>query len=120
MQKNAPRGNLAEDENPCAAFRATLALKRLSPRWTAPILTVLAGGPQRFNALQRALPPISAKVLNERLVAMEADGLVIRTEVVSEPPKTVIYALAADGQRVQAALSALACWHDRLDDSSRR
>jgi len=111
--KNAPGGNLPDREVTCRRFAATQALKRLSGLWKTPILLLLLEGPRRFAELERALEPISAKVLAERLRELERDGFLTRTEVVSEPPKTVEYRLTLLGEATSPVFSALAAWEQQ-------
>ncbi len=109
--KNAPPGKLERRrEAACARFEATLALKELARMWTTPILLVLMEGPRRHSELHRALEPISAKVLTQRLKELGAQDLVSRVEVVREPPKTVVYRLTARGEAARPMLEALMEW----------
>ncbi|MEM9192080.1 MAG: helix-turn-helix domain-containing protein [Myxococcota bacterium] len=111
IEKNAPRSKYPDRDVTCARYQATLALKRLARRWTTPILLVLMEGPIRFNALERELAPISAKVLATRLRELEGQGLVRREVAVSEPPKTVIYHLTDAGEGLRPILDGLAAWN---------
>ena len=80
-------------------------LRLLSGRWTLYILWRLQDlGPQRFNALSNLIPGVSAKVLTERLKALEAAGLVSRHYEPTVPPK-VTYALTARGEELRGTLS---------------
>jgi len=115
--KKAPIGNLPRREVTCQRFAATLALKRLKGLWKTPILLILLEGPRRFADMERLLPPISAKVLAQRLRELERDGFITRRELVSDPPKTVEYRLTALGERTRpifVALSAMDGPDERL------
>ncbi len=80
-------------------------LRLLSGRWTLYILWRLHDlGPMRFNALSNAIPGISAKVLTERLKALEVAGLIARDYEPTVPPK-VTYTLTARGQELRGTLS---------------
>ncbi len=115
--KNAPRGNLPDRETTCERFAATQALKRLAGLWKTPVLLLLLEGPRRFADLERALAPISAKVLAERLRELERDGFLTRTEIVSEPPKTVEYRLTELGEATRPVFAALVDWDRRVRDA---
>jgi len=112
--KNALRGkssaNAPDRAQVCERFAATQGLKRLARMWTTPLLLVLLDGPRRFAELERALAPISAKVLTQRLKELEREGHIARVEWVSEPPKTVEYRLTPLGAAIGPVLNALAGW----------
>ena len=63
-----------------------------------------------FNQLQRALEGVSAKMLRQQLVELEDDGIVLRVEIVSRPPKTVRYELTPLGLKLRPAVDALSEW----------
>lgn len=72
-------------------------LRPLFAPWNAEILfTLLMRGPQRFNALKRALAGVSARVLTDKLRALETLGLVDRSDAG--------YALAPRGEAVATLL----------------
>lgn len=112
--KSAPRGKFSADvpdrAQLCERYAATQGLKRLARMWTTPLLLVLLDGPRRFAELERALAPISAKVLTQRLKELEREGHITRVEWVSEPPKTVEYRLTPLGAAIGPVLNALASW----------
>jgi DNA-binding HxlR family transcriptional regulator len=82
-------------------------LRTLMGPWTTYIVWVLRSeGPQRFSALRRKVTGISAKVLTERLRALEAAGLVSRRYEPTIPPQ-VTYSLARRGSELSPALDAL-------------
>ena len=60
-------------------------LRFLSSTWTTRILWFLDCGPRRFGDLRRDLGTISAKVLTQRLRAMEAKGLIARRRIATSP-----------------------------------
>lgn len=82
-------------------------LRTLMGPWTTYILWILrTEGPQRFGALKRKVEGISAKVLTERLRALEAAALIERHYEPTIPPQ-VTYSLANRGQELSPALDAL-------------
>jgi DNA-binding HxlR family transcriptional regulator len=109
-EKNAPPGKHREREITCERFAATQALKRLAGMWTTPILALLFEGPRRFADLERALAPISAKVLTQRLKELECAGFITRTELVSDPPKIVEYRATPLADALRPSFAALAAW----------
>lgn len=73
------------------------------------VLKHLGEGPQRSGALTRAIPGVTRKVLTETLRALEADGIVQR-EVVATNPPAVTYALTTRGGDLLAVLAAVTAW----------
>jgi DNA-binding HxlR family transcriptional regulator len=88
-------------------------LRVLMGPWTTYILWVLrSNGPTRFGALKRLVAGISAKVLTERLRALEAAEIIERRYVTTIPPQ-VTYAMAPRGLELAPVL-------DRLNDLAKR
>ncbi|SIT84925.1 transcriptional regulator, HxlR family [Yoonia rosea] len=84
-------------------------LDHVAAKWTSLIVLELAAGPQRFNALGRALPDISKRMLTQSLRDLERDGLVIRQVFDTKPP-SVEYRLSELGQSFLAPLSLMVDW----------
>jgi DNA-binding HxlR family transcriptional regulator len=72
------------------------SLRVLSGKWRLLALFRLGNGPQRFNALQRALAPVTQKVLTTTLRGME--------------PPHVTYGLTERGRALGPVFTALARW----------
>ncbi|TXF10568.1 winged helix-turn-helix transcriptional regulator [Pelomicrobium methylotrophicum] len=87
-------------------------LDRLGDKWSTLILVTLSQGPQRFNALARAVPDISRRMLTETLRHLERDGLIWRKVTPSTPP-TVSYGLTPLGTSLMPPLNALIAWAER-------
>jgi len=64
-------------------------LDHLAAKWTTLILLELEEGPCRFNALLRALPDISRRMLTQSLRDLERDGLIARA-VCFRPSRPVL------------------------------
>lgn len=84
-------------------------LDRLGDKWSVLILVTLAHGSMRFNALARAVPDISRRMLTETLRHLERDGLIWR-EVTPTTPPAVSYGLTAVGASLMPPLAALIAW----------
>jgi len=84
-------------------------LDRIGDKWTVLVVEVLTHGPLRFNALQRAVPGISHRMLTLTLRGLERDGLVERTAFPTIPPR-VDYALTEAGHSLKAPLQTLVSW----------
>ncbi len=88
-------------------------LRLLTGPWTSYILYVLRNhGPNRFGELKRNVGSISAKVLTERLRALEAAGVIYRHYEPAIPPQ-VTYGLSKRGKELEGIL-------DTLDTIARR
>ena len=89
--------------------RVGQVLARIGDRWTVLIINELGEGPQRFNALQRAITGVSQRMLTLTLKNLERDGLVSRTVTPSIPPR-VDYALTDLGRSMLVPVRALGRW----------
>lgn len=78
-------------------------------KWKPSILYLLHRGPTRFNALQRALPGITQRMLTLQLRTLEGDGIVFRSIHPSVPPQ-VEYALTPLGESLSSVFDALIDW----------
>lgn len=85
-------------------------LARISSKWPMLVLFTLdRSGTLRFNALRRAMPDISQKMLTTTLRTLEEDGLVSR-RVYAEVPPRVEYELTARARSLLPILSELIDW----------
>ncbi|MFF5996233.1 MULTISPECIES: winged helix-turn-helix transcriptional regulator [unclassified Lysinibacillus] len=88
--------------------RLAKAMELIGKRWTALIIYQLLGGPQRFNAIEAALP-ISGRLLSERLKELEKEEIVER-KVYSEVPIRVEYSLTEKGRFLEGAIREIENW----------
>lgn len=95
------------DAPQCAAVNDILA--RVGDKWSVRVVMSLAEGALRFNALRRAIPGISQRMLTRTLRGLERDGLVRRTVTPSVPPR-VDYALTALGKSLCDPVARLGNW----------
>lgn len=84
-------------------------LDRIGDRWSLLLLLTLKDAPQRFNALGRAVPDISRRMLSTTLKSLEADRLIWRSVEATTPP-AVTYGLTERGLSLIAALAPLVDW----------
>ena len=98
-------------EASCAAAANAIrdALYVIGGKWKLPILMTLAGGPQRFRELQKALHGITPKVLSKELKELELNEFVKRT-VHPTTPVTVEYSLTPYSSSLQNVLIELRDW----------
>ena len=85
-------------------------ISRFSGKWSLLVLCVLAeNDATRFNAIGKAIPDISPKVLTDTFKNLEADGYVIRKIYAEIPPK-VEYSLSPLGQSLMTVIRELITW----------
>jgi DNA-binding HxlR family transcriptional regulator len=97
----------AEGAENCKALGQIL--ERIGDKWTIMVVGALSQGPMRFNALQKAIPGLSHKMLTVTLRGLERDGLVRRTAYATIPPR-VDYELTPSGHSLHEPLLNLASW----------
>jgi DNA-binding HxlR family transcriptional regulator len=100
-------GYKQEDQEGCKALASVLS--QVGDKWTILVVGVLSLSSTRFNALQRAVPGISHRMLTHTLRGLERDGLVNRTAFAEIPPR-VEYELTVLGRSLTKPLAELAEW----------
>ncbi|KQI68045.1 hypothetical protein AN189_11530 [Loktanella sp. 3ANDIMAR09] len=91
-------------------------LDHVAAKWTTLILLTLHDGPARFNALGRALPDISKRMLTQSLRDLERDGLILRRVYPTKPP-SVSYELTDLGQSLLIPVFGLLDWAEAHADT---
>jgi DNA-binding HxlR family transcriptional regulator len=87
--------------------------KILGRRWTLAILYNLAtAGVMRFTELKKVVIGISGTMLTERLLELEAQGLLSRKIYESVPPK-VEYRLTASARELVELMEQICRWYAR-------
>lgn len=88
------------------------ALELVGERWAMLVLRELAYGPRRFSELKGDLQGISANVLTQRLIELEARGLVRKIKL--PPPASVqVYEATEWGLEVIPVIASLGRWAAR-------
>lgn len=82
-----------------------LSLEVLGGKWKPVILARLKDGPLRYGELRRLIPPLSDKMLTERLADLQAQGLIERVA-----DNDGGYRLSARGESLRPVLTALYEW----------
>lgn len=83
---------------------------RFSGKWALLVLCVLSENETtRFNAIAKAIPDISPKVLTETLKNLENDGLISRESYAEIPPR-VEYSLTDTGRSLMPHIEGLVGW----------
>jgi DNA-binding HxlR family transcriptional regulator len=86
-----------------------LAVDVIGGKWRPVILAHLKEGVHRYGELRRRMPDVTEKMLTQRLRELEADGLVARRDLGTNPPH-VEYALTGEGRSLAPVLQALYDW----------
>ena len=85
------------------------ASELIGRRWNGAILYSLFHGLNRFSDLESAIPGMSARMLSERLKALEAEGVIART-VIPDTPVRIEYALTDKGEALRPIFIAINHW----------
>ena len=91
------------------------AMRVIGSKWKLPLIWYLHEKENtRYNELKRRIPGITNIMLIKSLREMEADGLVTRREIISEPPKVAEYSLTEFGKELIPALNELYAWGQKI------
>jgi DNA-binding HxlR family transcriptional regulator len=85
------------------------AMEIIARPWTPQIVRAMLAGTTRFSAFTAAIPGLSDRLLSERLKALEAEDVVVRS-VVGDRPVRIEYGLTEKGRALGAAVEALSEW----------
>ena len=86
-------------------------------RWKVEILWLILAGHHRFNALQRALPNTTHKMLSQQLRDLVRDGILRRWSA-ERGRRHVEYLPTAAGEALRPVLTALEAWAREYKRSS--
>lgn len=95
-------------EQPTLCPRFQKGMDLISKRWTGLIINQLLAGPQRFCAVQSALP-ISGRLLSERFKELEIEGIIDR-QVYPEIPVLIEYSLTEKGRALEPIIREIQAW----------
>lgn len=97
----------------CQHFSVDCPSRRLfdqiADKWSMMVLTVLATGPMRFNAIRRHLEGVTQKALTQCLRRLERNGLLSR-RVLPLSPVAVEYEITPLGRSLLGPFKALYGW----------
>ena len=82
------------------------AANLLERRWTVSILWASSAGAVRFNEFKQSLGEIPPRTLAQRLVELEAAGVLERRVLDARPPR-VEYRLTDEGRRLTLVVDAV-------------
>jgi DNA-binding HxlR family transcriptional regulator len=92
-----------------AACPAREVLGHVTGRWGGLVLGALTHGTRRYSELRARIEGISEKMLAQTLRDLERDGLVIRRQYPTVPPR-VDYTLTPGGMEVAQRVESLIGW----------
>ncbi|UOD29011.1 helix-turn-helix transcriptional regulator [Massilia violaceinigra] len=105
--------HLPENDIPPQCFSADCPSRALfdqvADKWSMMVLTVLDGGPARFNAVKRRLEGVTQKALTQCLRRLERNGLLTR-HVLALSPVAVEYRITPLGGTLLAPFKAMHEW----------
>jgi DNA-binding HxlR family transcriptional regulator len=81
-------------------------------RWTTAILFAISDGENHFGTLKAKFLTISKKVLAERIIHLESNGLMTKTTI-SEKPLNIEYNITKKGQELLEVLAPLNQWGEK-------
>ncbi|MEP2706895.1 MAG: helix-turn-helix domain-containing protein [Roseibium sp.] len=84
----------------------TECMQVISGAWAPNVIWSLRAGPRRFNELKVDIPPVSSKVLSQRLSELQERGVINRLVKPTSPP-SVEYELTALGEELIPALEGI-------------
>ncbi|MDQ7995810.1 MAG: helix-turn-helix domain-containing protein [Luteibacter sp.] len=99
-----------------AGCPSRVLFEQVADKWSMMVLTVLHGGPLRFNAIRRQLEGVTQKALTQCLRRLERNGLLTR-RIIPAAPIGVEYALTDLGRSLHRPFKELYIWmHQNLDE----
>ena len=81
-------------------------------KWTSCLLRQIGDAPRGFNELARLTAPLSPKVLAQRLRQFEAEALITRRVIPSNPPASE-YSIAPLGRDLLPLMDQIESWGRR-------
>jgi DNA-binding HxlR family transcriptional regulator len=84
----------------------------LERRWVVSVLWASYEGATRFNEFKQAVGAIPPRTLAQRLVELEAAGVLERRVIDARPPR-VEYSLTEEGRRLKHVVDALSAFAAR-------
>jgi DNA-binding HxlR family transcriptional regulator len=94
----------------CQHFQRAAEL--IAQRWMPQVIHAMRPGARRYSDLKTSIPKISDAILSERLKALEAAKIVVRT-VEPTTPVRVSYRLTPRGRELADVLGELQVWAER-------
>ncbi len=87
-------------------------LKIIGGKWELSVIKSLLEGPKRFNELLRSCYGISSRTLSRILKNLGENGI-IKRDIVSLQPVTVIYKLTTMGEEMKPVIDSIRKWGEK-------
>lgn len=87
-------------------------------KWSTAVIAAVSQGVKRPGELERFIPGISTKVLNERLRKLTAFGMLTRRAFDEKPPH-VEYTLTRDGHKLAGIIAQLNAFNEERSPHER-
>jgi DNA-binding HxlR family transcriptional regulator len=100
---------LAVSKKECSPCPIDAMLSVIDGRWKGTILWRLSEGPMRTSELRRSIPEITERMLIRHLQELVKDGILIRHEESSVPPR-VHYSISKYGMTLVPVLETICTW----------
>lgn len=84
----------------------TECMQVIAGAWAPNVIWCLRAGPRRYSELKTDIPPVTSKVLSQRLRELEGRGVIARNVMPTTPP-SVEYELTPLGAELIPALEAV-------------
>jgi DNA-binding HxlR family transcriptional regulator len=88
------------------------AMEIIGNKWTALLLRDLTTGQKRFGELEKSLTGISPRTLSQRLLDLEAHGIITKRSFAEVPPRCE-YSLTPKGEDLLPILKQMAVWGEK-------
>lgn len=97
------------------------ALRLAGTKWVLPLLLELKlnNRPTRFGELEKALFPITPKILSARLRLLEEKGMISRNQLRSMPQPIVEYALTEKGRAFALAVNPVIDFYRKFEANAK-
>lgn len=94
----------------CPKVEMTLSL--LGKKWVGLIIYTLMTGQKKFNDIEKFIPGLSSRLLNERLKELEKNGIV-KKNIYNESSIRIEYELTRKGLDLQNMFSKIGEWSEK-------
>jgi DNA-binding HxlR family transcriptional regulator len=88
------------------------SLNMLGKKWVGLIIYTLMSGPKKFSDMEKFIPGLSSRLLNERLKELEKLGVIKKT-IYSESAIRIEYELTRKGLDLESTFKNIGEWADK-------
>ena len=88
------------------------SLNMLGKKWVGLIIYTLMSGPKKFSDMEKFIPGLSSRLLNERLKELEKLGVIKKT-IYSESAIRIEYEITRKGLDLESTFKNIGEWADK-------